>query len=107
MNRKEMIDDIATDIADGHAVGGYATHQFIDILLDEDKIDCAALAVLLNGGEWESIVKDGIRGQVKEEAVKFFTDGLGSHYIDDRMAEQRAEAESDAEFERKYGRAAP
>jgi len=107
MTRTEMIQDIAEDIADGHAVGGYATHQFIDILIDEDKIDSAAVAVLLNGGEWEYDVKKRIREQIKAEAVSFFTDGLGSDYIDDRMAEQRAESESDAEFERKYGMSAP
>ena len=92
--RKDLIDDIAGDIAEGYSNGKFDAAYFLDSLMDDRQVEAHHVAILLNGGHAEYDVEKRIREMVKAAAVSFFSeDDRGIDYISDRLAEIEADAE--------------
>lgn len=110
-NRSKLIADLADDIACGTPAEKYDAAFFLDALLDSRRVTSDHVAVLLTMSEHSdahNYVSDYVREMVKQSAVEFFTsDPRGADFIDEKLAEERAEAEADAEYRMKYERGEP
>lgn len=111
MNRRaDMIEDFADDISCGEKIGGYDAAFFLDSLIDDQRVEAADVAVLLCLGHHTDAhirVSDRLREMIKQDAIEFFTNGRGVELIDDKIAEEIADEEADAAYQRKYGRGEP
>jgi len=110
MTRTQLIAEIVDEIACGTPSGKFDAAYFLDTLMDEQRVTCHDVAVLLTMNELSEAhtnVADRMREQITHDAIEFFTnDQRGIDHIDDLMAEAERERQADEEFERKYGEAA-
>ena len=110
MKRADLINELADDISCGDRFGEFDAAFFLDSLIDSNRVTPLDVAVLLTKSEHADAhieTADRLRLMVQREAIEYFTSNeRGIEFIDDRLADIRAEEESDAEYLAKYGETA-
>lgn len=106
MKRSDLINELADEISCGDKFGEYDAGFFLESLIDASRVTPLDVAVLLTKSEHADAhieTADRLREMVKQAAIEFFTNGRGTDYIDDRLAEIRAEEEADQKYLAKHG----
>ena len=97
MNRKELIEEMADDISSG--IPHYLSMaDIVDCIMDDGDLDPSTVAGMLSTDEDVRIdCRHRLVKQVYDYAVGFFTTNtIGIEFIDDKMAEIRAEEDEAA-----------
>jgi len=107
-DRTKLIAELADEIACGNNFGVYDASFFLDTLIDDQRITSDDVAILLTHNDLSDTrisVEERLRKLVEAAAVEFFTNGRGADFVDERLAEERADRDED-ERERLRGYAA-